>query len=114
MAQKIEVQFIDDLDGGPAAGTVTFGLDGQGYEIDLSEANAAALREAITPWIEHARKASGGTQAAKLTGGRAKPTEDLNAIREWARENGYQISGRGRISSKVMVAYRARVAVPTA
>jgi hypothetical protein len=45
MAQKIQVLFIDDLDGGEAEGTVRFGLDGADYEIDLSAKNAAALRK---------------------------------------------------------------------
>ena len=30
MAQKIQVLFIDDLDGGEAEGTVRFGLDRRG------------------------------------------------------------------------------------
>jgi hypothetical protein len=47
MAQKIQVLFIDDLDGGEAEGTVRFGLDGADYEIDLSAKNAAALRKAL-------------------------------------------------------------------
>ena len=40
MAQKVQVVLIDDLDGGDATETVTFGLDGATYEIDLSEQNA--------------------------------------------------------------------------
>jgi hypothetical protein len=29
MAQQIQALFIDDIDGGPAEGTVQFGLDGR-------------------------------------------------------------------------------------
>src|SRR5258708_29346266 len=36
MAQKIQVLFIDDIDGGEAEGTVRFALNGTEYEIDLS------------------------------------------------------------------------------
>jgi hypothetical protein len=39
MAQRIQTLLIDDLDGGEAAGTVRFGLDGAEYEIDLSAAH---------------------------------------------------------------------------
>ena len=46
MAQRIQTLFIDDLDGGEAAGTVRFGLDGTQYEIDLSAAHSQELREA--------------------------------------------------------------------
>lgn len=31
MAQRIQTLFIDDIDGGPAEGTVRFGLDGTDY-----------------------------------------------------------------------------------
>ena len=60
MAQKITVELEDDLEGGPAAETVRFGLDGSEYEIDLSKKNAATLRKQLTPYVEHARKAGRG------------------------------------------------------
>ena len=47
MSQQMTVRFVDDLDGSEASGTVYFGLDGRRYEIDLSEANAGQLREAL-------------------------------------------------------------------
>ena len=49
MAQKVTVQLVDDLDGSQSndISTVTFGLDGATYEIDLSEANADNLRKAL-------------------------------------------------------------------
>jgi hypothetical protein len=45
MAQKVLVEMVDDIDGEVATQTVPFGLDGVSYEIDLSEENAARLRE---------------------------------------------------------------------
>ena len=35
MAQKVNVQLVDDLDGSTAESTVEFGLDGVHYAIDL-------------------------------------------------------------------------------
>jgi Lsr2 len=52
MAQQTTVRFIDDLDGSEAAGTITFGLDGRTYEIDLSDENADKLRHALAPYLE--------------------------------------------------------------
>ena len=46
MAQRVNIVLEDDLDGTDADETVTFALDGVGYEIDLSSANAATLRDA--------------------------------------------------------------------
>ena len=56
MAQKIQTLYIDDIDGSDAQGTVRFGLDGTGYEIDLSAAHSQALRESLQRFITHARK----------------------------------------------------------
>ena len=39
MAQKVQVTLEDDIDGGEAAETIVFGLDGVNYEIDLSQEN---------------------------------------------------------------------------
>ena len=46
MAQKVQTFLIDDLDGSDAEGTVRFGLDGEQYEIDLSNEHAKELRTA--------------------------------------------------------------------
>src|SRR5436189_49561 len=51
MAQITEVRLLDDLDGGEAAESVSFSLDGKSYEIDLNEKHAAALRDAFAPFI---------------------------------------------------------------
>ena len=51
MAQQVNVKFIDDLDGSDAAGTVSFGLDGKAYEIDLSDDNAAKLRDSLAVFV---------------------------------------------------------------
>ena len=47
MAQQIQTLFIDDIDGGPAEGTVRFGLDGTDYEIDLSVAHSEELHKVL-------------------------------------------------------------------
>lgn len=105
MAQRTEIVFTDDLDGGPAEGTVTFGIDGATYEIDLSRANADKLATAVAPYIEAGRKVSSGTRR------RGKATSagrhDLSAVREWARAEGLRISDRGRIPADVVAKYKA-------
>ena len=63
MAQRVRVVLVDDLDGGAADETVTFGLDGVSYEIDLNASNAGALRESLATWVGHARKVSGRSGA---------------------------------------------------
>ncbi len=107
MAQKVQIILIDDTDGSTADETVRFGLDGVSYEIDLTEANAAKLRESFAPWVGHARRTGGRRATQRRGGGAAKPTSDASKVREWARANGYTVSERGRIPAEVREAYDA-------
>jgi len=105
MAQKVQILLIDDLDGGDADETVEFGLDGSAYEIDLSAKNAGKLRDALAEYVAQARRVS-----RKRTTQRAKPSgrgASAAHIRQWARENGYEVSERGRVSTEVREAYAA-------
>ena len=104
MAQKIQVLFVDDIDGGEAAGTVRFGLDGVGYEIDLSVAHSEELHKALAPYIAHARKAGGARRASRGRSGHGS-TVDTRKVREWARGQGIEIKDRGRIPADVVEKY---------
>jgi hypothetical protein len=104
MAQKVKIILVDDLDGGSADETVRFGLDGVGYEIDLSSSNAAELRSAVERFVAKARKTSGGRATrTKISGGR---NQDSAQIRQWARDNGYAVNSRGRIQAEIQEAYQ--------
>src|SRR3954447_7868931 len=106
MGKKEVVTITDDIDGRAGAETVTFAYAGRSYEVDLGEKNRAKLEKALEPFIAAARKADGSRQSRRsaggtgLTGGRG----DLQAVRIWAIEQGYQVSGRGRLSKKVVEA----------
>jgi len=106
VAQKVQVVLTDDLDGGEADESVQFALDGVSYEIDLSEANAEALREALAPYLAASRRI-GGRASRRATSRPASERTDLSDLRAWARENGYQVSDRGRVSGEVRAAYEA-------
>jgi hypothetical protein len=112
MAQKVTVQLVDDIDDSPiapgAGRTVEFSFDGSSYEIDLTNDNADAFRDAIADYIAAARKI-GGRRAATATKAAPKRgnSAELGKIREWANANGYEVSTRGRISSQVQEAYAA-------
>ncbi|CAM4099864.1 histone-like nucleoid-structuring protein Lsr2 [Janibacter anophelis] len=104
MAQRVQIILEDDLDGGDATETVTFGLDGVNYEIDLNDKNAAALRDALAGYVGAGRRVSGRKSSGGSSGSRSS-SGDLTKIREWARSNGHEVSDRGRISQKVRDAY---------
>lgn len=106
MARKTVVTHIDDLDGTAANETVSFTLDQVDYEIDLSSTNAAALREALSIYISAGRRV-GGERRPRSGGSARTDKEQLDAIRRWARSNGFEVSDRGRISKAVQEAYNA-------
>ncbi|GGB27320.1 Lsr2 family protein [Flexivirga endophytica] len=103
MAQRVQILLEDDLDGSEASETVNFALDGKSYEIDLSAANAAQLRDDFAKWTGHARPVRGRGRGVAPT--RSAGRTDLNKVREWGRKNGFKVSDRGRVSAEVQEAY---------
>lgn len=108
MAQKVQIIMTDDIDGGEATETVTFAIDGHGYEIDLNDNNATALREALAPYCKAGRKASRATTRRKTTTPQQRNTETAK-IRAWAQESGYEAGPRGRIHQHIIDAYRQAI-----
>jgi hypothetical protein len=107
MASRTIVELTDDLDGTKAAETVTFGLDGRVYEIDLSAKNAKALRGALKSYVGAARRSASAARANSRPAAPSIDREESQAIREWARASGYDVSTRGRISAEIIDAYNA-------
>ena len=108
MAQQTTVILTDDIDGGKAVETVSFGLDGKQYMIDLGAKNAKNLRKAVAAYIEAGRKVTTNGGIRNTT---KKPTQsasiDLAAVRAWAHENGIPVAARGRIAASVTEQYLA-------
>jgi hypothetical protein len=110
MAQRVNVVLVDDIDGTDAAETVSFALDGVDYEIDLSDKHAGELREAIAPYVGHARRTGGrrrGNRRSSSGGSGGGGGASAADIRAWARENGWEVPERGRVSAEVREAYAA-------
>lgn len=103
MAQRVVVTLSDDLDGGEAAETVDFGLDGKSYEIDLSSANADKLRNSLAPFVAAGRRQSRSGKAFRRT----SIAPDPATVRAWARSHEMDVPPRGRIPRKVYDAFAA-------
>jgi hypothetical protein len=104
VAQKVNIVLIDDIDGSDAVETVSFGLDGTSYEIDLNKKNAAALRDALAGYVGNGRKVTG----ARRAGRRAASTSlgpSAREVRDWARSNGFKVPDRGRIPAEIREAF---------
>ena len=110
MAQRVEVRMTDDLDGQEATQTVRFALDGRDLEIDLNDQNAARLRRIFLPYISAGRRAGARSVASgdgASSGSVSQRRSELARVRAWAREQGYDVSDRGRVRSDVLDAYHA-------
>ncbi|OFL64933.1 MULTISPECIES: Lsr2 family protein [unclassified Brevibacterium] len=115
MGKKIIEQLVDDVDGTvlePGKGeTVTFSIDYRSYEIDLTNAHAQELRDALDTYVNAARKISPNrAPRARRKQGSASHQRSgypLAEIRTWAQKNGFEVSDRGRVSNDVIDAYTA-------
>ena len=123
MARRETVVFSCDLHEGDMTHevkTVAFSLDGQQYEVDACEEHREKMQDAFAPYVGAARRVGGssgtagsGRRASRAssrpaaTSGSGSDREEVQRIREWARENGHTVSERGRLSSSVLEAYRA-------
>jgi hypothetical protein len=108
MATKTSVVLIDDLDGEtPADTTVSFGLDGKSYEIDLSDDNAADFRDALSKYVSAGRKSGSTRKARAALPSKTTDSIDPAAVRAWAKSQGIEVSPRGRIKSDVVEQFRA-------
>jgi Lsr2 len=114
MAQRTIVLMTDDIDGqSEASQTVSFALDGTNYEIDLNDGHAGELRSTLEIYTRAGRRTAGrrrssASSTARTTGRSATgDSPSADDIRTWARGNGHEVSGRGRIKQSVMQAYLA-------
>jgi hypothetical protein len=110
MAQRIQVLLVCDLhdDETPGTETLTFGLDGASYEIDLCEQHAVKMRERFAPYVGAGRRAGG---RGELSGGsrrrRNRGSGEAARVREWARSQGLAVPERGRIPADLAEKYAA-------
>ncbi|WP_345943863.1 Lsr2 family protein [Streptomyces sp. SID3212] len=108
MAQRVVVTLSDDLDGGEAAETVAFGLDGKSYVIDLNPANAKKLRKALAPYLAAGRRQTNAARNGKnrVTYRHTALAPDPAAVRAWALSHKMAVPARGRIPKRVYEAFR--------
>ncbi|MGW1179651.1 histone-like nucleoid-structuring protein Lsr2 [Streptomyces drozdowiczii] len=108
MAQRVVVTLSDDIDGGSAAETVTFALDGKSYEIDLNPSNAKKLRNALAPYMAAGRKQTNTGKGGKtpVPYRHTSLAPDPAAVRAWARSHRMDVPARGRIPKSVYEAFQ--------
>lgn len=103
--------YRDDKDGTHLSAdevvSIRFAVDGDRYIIDLTSDNAEEFYNQWQPWIEVARKdvsvPKRGTRSRNATNSRSKNAK----IRQWANENGFEVSDRGPLRQDIVSAYDA-------
>lgn len=95
-----------DLSGKSDARTYTYDLNGTTYAVDLTESEWEEFNKSISKFVEVSTEEK-PTRGAFRSRTPRNPKRDLNAVREWARANGHEVSDRGRIAQSVMDAYDA-------
>jgi hypothetical protein len=109
MRKKKTVRYVDDLDGTTADEVIEFGIDGQLYAIELSTANAEALRHTVKEWADHARRVRAPRQrhVARVDPFRKHVSGDERLqIRAWCLDNGYRVGRRGPLPFGAVDAFR--------
>ncbi|MDV6264659.1 histone-like nucleoid-structuring protein Lsr2 [Rhodococcoides yunnanense] len=120
MAKRVTTQLVDDIDGSviddESGETIEFAIDGVEYSIDLKAKNANEFHKKLDYSVGHATRVGGRTRTATPAAAAAAPAADgsgqrdreqTRAIRQWAFDQGYEISERGRIPANIEEAYNA-------
>lgn len=115
MVQRVITEMIDDLDDkSMAVETVSFGLRGRQYEIDLNLHHAEELDEALAKFVDAARitmgrRASAAPRRATPSKAHTKPIAGAGAaqVRAWAIANGFTLNANGRVPTAIVEAYNS-------
>jgi hypothetical protein len=113
MAQHTTIYTLCDLeDDGveeEAADNIAFSIGPEDYEVDACPEHAAAFREVLDHHAAMGRPRSGRRQHGpgrdrRRAGDRVKSSD----IRAWAKNEGIEVSDKGRISDEIIARYHAR------
>lgn len=104
-------KLVDDLNGRDAEMTLSFGLDGKEYEIDLCDENYETYRQTLEQLASVARVVVREPVKVKRTLSTGKKTSVVGKtqeMREWLRANGHNVSDRGRVPTHLVDLYETR------
>jgi Lsr2 protein len=102
MAKRIVEVVESDISGKPNAATVTFGLAGTWYEVDLTQDEEEGLKQALQSYLAVSRK---GSRPPKKRQVPEMTAEERARIRDWAKKKGHKVPERGRIPKEIQNAY---------
>jgi hypothetical protein len=110
VARKVVVELVDDIDGtvlGEDGESISYAVDGVEYVIDLKDEHAKELRKTFEYYIAHSTRVGGRKHRSDRSAAPAarRPSDETKKIRAWAREQGHELSSRGRIPAEIEQAF---------
>ena len=102
MAQKVIVQFLDDMDGSEAVGTLEFTWQGETIQVDLNQEHMDEYNQvfgflkSIGRVVGKRKRAPYGSKKGTSTVGKTQE------MREWLRSKGHDVKDRGRVSADLV------------
>lgn len=78
-------------------------VNDEAYELDLDEDSFAQLQKALKKYIAVAREVKAPQNAVTR-----RPNPETKRMRDWAKENGLDVSDRGRLAPEIIAAYRKK------
>lgn len=126
MASKTVVTIHDDINGKPGATPdVLLMFNGTAVYLDLGDESMTELSAALRPFLSAGRPVKlrnvlGGTGGRPRHGSGTGPTgtvpqvdrDQAQAVRAWAKEQGHNVSERGRVPAKLVEMYNQAMAAP--
>lgn len=108
MAKRAHIIYTDDFTGQDIAEGdyhhIEFSWEGRKYEMDASGETYSLFHSAVKPFIESATPVG---KPARIYKSVKRDPAQVKAIREWARNKGYEISDKGRIPVEIENAYNS-------
>ncbi|MEO5499460.1 MAG: Lsr2 family protein [Candidatus Saccharimonadales bacterium] len=110
MAQRVVTMRVSDLSGedlGDGGQSLNFSIGNAQYTIDLSDKEVEKFFDTFKKYTDVAAKTGRGSAKRTVASGSGRTKEELASIRAWAKDNGHDVSERGRIKQEVVDAYMA-------
>jgi len=90
---------ISDISGNQSASLTRFSYRGRAYEIDLTSSERAELRSLVLGCGSYGRRVPAGTDRERRL--------YFADVRQWGREQGKAVNGRGHIPRRLLAEYEA-------
>lgn len=104
MAQEVQIKLLCDVGENrhEATGTVTLGVNGNTYEVDVCDKHGEEFDKTMNKWSSVGRRAGRTAQPSRRVHQQRTGQGVHTAVREWAKIRGVQVSPKGNIPRAII------------